>query len=164
MDTHYTGNHPLSIKKGRAVLYRDFVTILWCASMQYITKLATSQSQKPWAPSHPNYYILHPINAPVRPLKFLLGWDFYITFAKELTVNSKKKTYFDFWPRLLRIWRRSGQNCSLLSRKLIKNLVRFALYLKGANFFSFGFWTRMWLTLNLPKVKLFIHIDRQRTK
>ncbi len=32
---------------GRAVLYRDFVTILWGASMQYITKLATSQSQKP---------------------------------------------------------------------------------------------------------------------
>ncbi len=35
---------------GRAVLYRDFVTILWGASMQYITKLATSQSQKPRSP------------------------------------------------------------------------------------------------------------------
>ncbi len=28
-----------------------------------------------------------------------------------------------FWPRLLRIWRRSGQSCSLLSQKRVKNLV-----------------------------------------
>jgi hypothetical protein len=46
-------------KGGRAVLYRDFVTILWGASMQYITKLATSPSQKPQSPSIPNYNTDH---------------------------------------------------------------------------------------------------------
>jgi hypothetical protein len=34
----------------RTVLYSDFVTILRLASLQYITKLAMSQSQKPWSP------------------------------------------------------------------------------------------------------------------
>jgi hypothetical protein len=38
---------PLSIEKGGAVPYRDLVTILRLASMQYITKLAMLQSQKP---------------------------------------------------------------------------------------------------------------------
>ncbi len=37
----------LSIEKGRAVLYSDFVTILRMASMKYIAKLATTQNQKP---------------------------------------------------------------------------------------------------------------------
>jgi hypothetical protein len=38
----------IEYRKGyRAVLYSDFVTILRLASMQYITKLVTSQSQKP---------------------------------------------------------------------------------------------------------------------
>ncbi len=37
--------YPLSIEKGRAVLYRDFVTILWGALLEYITKLETPQSQ-----------------------------------------------------------------------------------------------------------------------
>ncbi len=36
--------------KGNAVLYRDFVTIPWAASLQYINKLANSQSQKPRSP------------------------------------------------------------------------------------------------------------------
>ncbi len=31
-------------------MYSDFVTILRLASLQYITKLAMSQSQKPWSP------------------------------------------------------------------------------------------------------------------
>ncbi len=39
---------PLSIEKGRAVLYRD--TILRGTSMQYITKLALSQSPRTWYP------------------------------------------------------------------------------------------------------------------
>jgi len=34
----------IEYRKGRAVMCRDFVTLLWGASMQYITKLATSQS------------------------------------------------------------------------------------------------------------------------
>jgi hypothetical protein len=42
---------PLSTDKSGAVLYRDFVTILWGASMQDITQLATSQSPKPPSPS-----------------------------------------------------------------------------------------------------------------
>ncbi len=41
--------HPLNIEKGGAVPYRDLVTILRLASMQYITKLATTQSQNPWS-------------------------------------------------------------------------------------------------------------------
>ncbi len=41
---------PLSIEKGGAVLYSDFVTILRLASLQYITKLDMSQSQKPRSP------------------------------------------------------------------------------------------------------------------
>jgi hypothetical protein len=40
----------LSIEKGEAVLYRDFVTILRGESLEYITKLATPQSQKPRSP------------------------------------------------------------------------------------------------------------------
>jgi hypothetical protein len=44
----------LSIEKGRAVLYGDFVTILRDASIQYITKLATSKSQKPAPSQHPS--------------------------------------------------------------------------------------------------------------
>jgi hypothetical protein len=36
----------LSIEKDRAVLYRDFVTILCGASLEYITKLETPHSQK----------------------------------------------------------------------------------------------------------------------
>jgi hypothetical protein len=44
--------YPLCTEKSRAVLYRDFVTILVGASIHYITKLATSQSQKP-GPSSP---------------------------------------------------------------------------------------------------------------
>ncbi len=43
----------MSIEKGRAVLYKDFVTILWGVLMQYITKLATLQSQKPLSPLFP---------------------------------------------------------------------------------------------------------------
>ncbi len=38
------GDFTLSTEKG---MYMDFVTILRGASMQYITKLTTSQSQKP---------------------------------------------------------------------------------------------------------------------
>jgi hypothetical protein len=44
----------LSIEKDRAVLYSDFVTILRMVSMQYITKLVTSQSQKPRSPLNKN--------------------------------------------------------------------------------------------------------------
>ncbi len=40
----------IECRKGRAVLCMCFVTILWGASMQYITKLPTSQSQKPRSP------------------------------------------------------------------------------------------------------------------
>ncbi len=40
---------PLNIEKGGAVLY----TLLRLASMQYMTKLAATQSQNPWSPSPP---------------------------------------------------------------------------------------------------------------
>ncbi len=43
----YRNTQAIEYEKGRAVLYRDFVTIPRGAYMQYITKLATSQSQKP---------------------------------------------------------------------------------------------------------------------
>ncbi len=58
----------LSAGKGRTVLYRDFVTILWGASMEYVTKLATQQSQKPQS-LPPNYNVVYPIDAPMRPVK-----------------------------------------------------------------------------------------------
>ncbi len=45
------------------------------------------------------------------------------------TLRNIMEKLHKFWPRYLRIWRRSGQNCSLLSQKRIKNLVRIALYL-----------------------------------
>ena len=48
-------NEPLSIEQGRAVLYRDFVTILWGASMEYITKLVTLQSQEHRFPPLPEF-------------------------------------------------------------------------------------------------------------
>jgi hypothetical protein len=41
--------HQLNIEKGGAVPYRELVTILRLASMQYITKPATTQSQNPWS-------------------------------------------------------------------------------------------------------------------
>ncbi len=47
-------------------------TILWGASMQYITKLATSQSQKPRFPPlpQPKYNVMcYPVDAPVRTVK-----------------------------------------------------------------------------------------------
>jgi hypothetical protein len=65
----------LSIEKSGAVPYRDLVTILRLSSMQYITKLAMLQSQKPWTlvPATPNYKIRYPLDANVRgQLKFLL--------------------------------------------------------------------------------------------
>jgi hypothetical protein len=43
------------IEKGRDALYRDFVTVLRGASMQYITKLVT-KSRNPGPPS-PNFII-----------------------------------------------------------------------------------------------------------
>jgi hypothetical protein len=40
-----------SIEKERSVLYSDFVTILWGASMQYITKLTmVTKSETPVPP------------------------------------------------------------------------------------------------------------------
>ncbi len=42
------------IEKSRAVLFSDFVTVLGGAPMQYITKLATSQSQKSRSPLSQN--------------------------------------------------------------------------------------------------------------
>ncbi len=61
----------LSIEKGRAVLYSDFVTILRDASMQYITKLSisTSQSQKHRSPLPPEYKVMYPVDAHVRTVK-----------------------------------------------------------------------------------------------
>ncbi len=45
----------LGIGKGGAVLYRDFVTFLRGAPMQYIAKLAKSISQKPRSPLPKTY-------------------------------------------------------------------------------------------------------------
>ncbi len=45
--------HQLSIEKDGAVRYRDLVTILRPESMQYITKLATTQSKKTSVPPSP---------------------------------------------------------------------------------------------------------------
>ena len=41
--------------------------------MQYITKLATSQSQKSWSPLPQVIIIMYPIDAPVRPVKISPG-------------------------------------------------------------------------------------------
>ncbi len=53
---------PERIEKGRAVPNCDFVTILRCASMQYITKLATSHVWKPRSPPLPQikYNVMYP--------------------------------------------------------------------------------------------------------
>jgi hypothetical protein len=59
----------LSIEKGEAVLYRDFVTILRGESLEYITKLATPQSQKPSVPPPPNYNVMCFIDALAWPVK-----------------------------------------------------------------------------------------------
>ncbi len=51
---------PLRIEKGGAVPYRDLVTILRPALMQYhITKLAMLQSQKPPVSPPPNYKVMY---------------------------------------------------------------------------------------------------------
>ncbi len=49
---------------GGAVPYRDLVTILRLASMQYITKLATTQSQKPLhaPPPPPKYKVMYTVD------------------------------------------------------------------------------------------------------
>ncbi len=49
-----TLSQSLSIEKGRAVLYRDLVTILRMALMHYITKLVTSDDTKSETPIPPN--------------------------------------------------------------------------------------------------------------
>jgi hypothetical protein len=50
------------VEKCRAVLNRDFVTILRGALMQYVTKSETP------APPPPNYNIMYPLEAPVWPV------------------------------------------------------------------------------------------------
>jgi hypothetical protein len=50
----------LSIGKGRTFLYRDFVTILLGASME--------TQQKPQS-LPPNYNVMYPMDAPMRPVK-----------------------------------------------------------------------------------------------
>ncbi len=52
-------------------MYSDFVTILRGALMQYITKLAMSQSQKSETsvPDPPKYNIMYPVDARVQTVK-----------------------------------------------------------------------------------------------
>ena len=69
---HRGGSSTLSIEKGREVLYRDFVTILRDASMQYITKLVTSQRQKPRSPTPKLQYNVPDRRTRADGLKFLL--------------------------------------------------------------------------------------------
>ena len=59
---------PIEYRNGGVVPYRDSVTILRLASMQYITKLAMLQSRKPRS-SPPNYKIIYPKDALVRTVK-----------------------------------------------------------------------------------------------
>jgi hypothetical protein len=59
----------LSIEKGGAVLYRDFVTILRGALMQYIANLAKSQSQKPRSPLPQNINVMYSVDARMRTVK-----------------------------------------------------------------------------------------------
>jgi hypothetical protein len=68
---------PLKRVEQWAVLYIDFVTILWGASMQYITKLATLQSQKSQSPFPQNTYkVMYPVDAHVWTVKIVL-WGIY---------------------------------------------------------------------------------------
>ncbi len=64
---------PLSIEKDGAVLYSDFVTILRLASLQYITKLAMSQSQKPRYPLPLNYKVMYLDVCSIVRTKYLHG-------------------------------------------------------------------------------------------
>ncbi len=47
----------------------DFVTILRMVSMQYISKLAMSQSQKPQSPLPQKYKVMYPVDARVQTVK-----------------------------------------------------------------------------------------------
>jgi hypothetical protein len=71
----YTSNLQLCIEKCTAVVYRDFLTILWDASLlyRYITKLATSQkSQKPRSPLSQNIILCTLMTLACGRLKFIL--------------------------------------------------------------------------------------------
>ncbi len=59
----------IEYRKGQSSLVQGFFTILRDASMQYITKLATSQSQTPPISPPPNYNIMYPKDAPLRKIK-----------------------------------------------------------------------------------------------
>ncbi len=59
----------LSLEKGRAVLYSDFVTILRGAPMQYINKLATSQKTESPVLPPPKYTVMYPVHTRVQTVK-----------------------------------------------------------------------------------------------
>jgi hypothetical protein len=54
---------PLRIEQGGAVANRDLVTVLGLALMQYITKLAMTQIQKPPVPLPPKYKVMCTVDA-----------------------------------------------------------------------------------------------------
>jgi hypothetical protein len=72
----YFGQPIEYIEKGRAVLYRDFVTILRGALMQYVTK---SETPAPTPP--PNYNMMYLLDEHVWPVKILMYID---TVARPL--------------------------------------------------------------------------------
>ncbi len=112
--------YSLSLEKGEPVLFRNFVTILRGASMQYIPKLATSQSQKAWSPFPQviiqctqlkfllyTKYCTWPLGRKNSPVRSMWTFVYNSIYSYLFAITPFKVTYMDenIWNPLAYIWR-----------------------------------------------------------